>query len=124
MGRDTGIIIRGNVDIPFYVHISDVWKSQTTGYVQTEICYWRGDYTMVNQMRKLLNLDSDDAEIELSAEDVVGLAEIVRPYWANKRRITNDRYSRWDLFRDYLNLKWLSRLLSKRPIEVIFYDSF
>ena len=79
---------------------------------------------MVNQMRKLLNLDSDDAEVELSAEDVKELAEIVRPYWTNKRRITNDRYSRWDLFRDYLNLKWLSRLLSKRPIEVIFYDSF
>lgn len=124
MGRDTGIIIRGNVDIPFYVHISDVWKSQTTGYVQTEICYWCGDYIMVNQMRKLLNLNSDEAEIELSAEDAAGLAEIVCPYWANKRRITNDRYSRWDLFRDYLNLKWLSRLLSKRPIEVIFYDSF
>lgn len=124
MGRDTGIIIRGNVDIPFFIHISDKWKSRTTGYIETEICYWRGDYTMVNQMRKLLDIDSDDTEVELSAEDVAGLAEIVRPYWTNKRRITNDRYSRWDLFRDYLNLKWLSRLLSKRPIEVIFYDSF
>lgn len=124
MGRDTGIIIRGNVDIPFFVHIFDKRKSQATGYIETEICYWRGDYTMVSQMRKLLDLYSDDAEVELTAEDVKDLAAIVRPYWTNKRRITNDRYSRWDLFRDYLNLKWLSRLLSKRPIEVIFYDSF
>lgn len=124
MGRDTGIIIRGHVDIPFYVRVIDRFGDKKYEVYETEICYWRGDYSMVERIRKELKIPYGEREFDLLAEDADKIAHILALYWTGRVPITNSRYSRWYLFRDYLNLKWLSRLLSNRPIEVIFYDSF
>lgn len=126
MGRDTGIILRSDAIIPFWVRVNrnklrEQRKSE--GPYSIEICYWRNKHRLASRISDGFGMfERDYADYEMTETDAKLVMDAVWDQFRYGQEY--NLYERLRLVQDYINLAWLYHLLKARPVEVIYYDSF
>lgn len=93
-----------------------------------EPCYWRKCYNVRDKILAILD-DGDYYRLELSANDVERIAEMLKSFTADNWEDGSGSIWEFDEIRDTLenqirNLEILRRLMQEHELEVYFYDSY
>jgi len=127
MGLDNGINIKcRDIDLPYFKDYK--WLADNG---ESEVCYWRKFWGFRNDVVNHFGQEEECADIELDADKITELIEILEKY-LERKFYNNYGDSIWD-YEDYLihniqclkNLKCVREYLKIHPdVRCYFYDSY